>query len=98
MASIGFGARIRPDHVYREGIEAVEPVDFRYARELGYEVKLLAYAARGGDGRVEARVHPGLVPHGHPPAGVEWPANAVFVAGDLVGPGLLQRLGAGGRP
>jgi len=98
MSSIGFGARIRPDQVYREGIEAVEPVDFRYARELGYEVKLLAYAARGGDGRVEARVHPALVPHGHPLAGVEGPANAVYIEGDLVGPVLLQGLGAGGRP
>ena len=98
MASIGFGARVRPDQVYREGIEAVEPVDFRYARELGYEVKLLASASRTGDGRVEARVHPVLVPHGHPLAGVEGPANAVYVEGDLVGPVLLQGLGAGGRP
>ncbi|HEY4028084.1 MAG TPA: homoserine dehydrogenase [Candidatus Dormibacteraeota bacterium] len=98
MASIGFGARVRPDQVYREGIEGVEPVDFRYARELGYEVKLLAYAARGDDGRVEARVHPVLVPHGHPLAGVEGPANAVYIEGDLVGQVLLQGLGAGGRP
>jgi homoserine dehydrogenase len=98
MASIGFGARVRPDQVYREGIESVEPVDFRYARELGYEVKLLAYAARVGDGRVEARVHPVLVPHGHPLATVEGPANAVYVEGDLVGPVLLQGLGAGGGP
>ncbi len=98
MASIGFGARVRPDQVYREGIEGIEPVDFRYARELGYEVKLLAYAARGGDGRVEARVHPVLVPHGHPLAGVEGPANAVYIEGDLVGQVLLQGLGAGGRP
>ena len=98
MASVGFGARVRPDQVYREGIEGIDPVDFRYARELGYEVKLLAYAARGGDGRVEARVHPALVPHGHPLAGVEGPANAVYVEGDLVGPVLLQGLGAGGRP
>jgi homoserine dehydrogenase len=98
MASIGFGARVRPDQVYREGIEGVEPVDFKYARELGYEVKLLAYAARDGDGRVEARVHPVLVPHGHPLAGVEGPANAVYIEGDLVGPVLLQGLGAGGRP
>ncbi|HSR24277.1 MAG TPA: homoserine dehydrogenase [Candidatus Eisenbacteria bacterium] len=98
MASIGFGARVRPDQVYREGIEAVEPVDFRYARELGYEVKLLAYASRAGDGRVEARVHPALVPHGHPLARVEGPANAVYIEGDLVGPVLLEGLGAGGRP
>jgi homoserine dehydrogenase len=98
MASIGFGARVRPDQVYREGIEGIEPVDFRYARELGYEVKLLAYAARGGDGRVEARVHPVLVPHGHPLAAVEGPSNAVYIEGDLVGQVLLQGLGAGGRP
>jgi homoserine dehydrogenase len=98
MASIGFAARVRPDQVYREGIEAVEPVDFRYARGLGYELKLLAYAARADDGQVEARVHPALVPHGHPLAGVEGPANAVYVEGDLVGPVLLQGLGAGGRP
>src|SRR5207237_1985519 len=52
MASIGFGARVHPDQVYREGIDGIEPVDFRYARELGYEVKLLAYAAREGGGRV----------------------------------------------
>ncbi|HZU16611.1 MAG TPA: homoserine dehydrogenase [Candidatus Dormibacteraeota bacterium] len=97
MASIGFGVRIHPDQIYREGIEGVEPVDFRYARELGYEVKLLAYAARVGE-RVEARVHPVLVPHGHPLAVVEGAHNAVYVEGDLVGEVLLQGLGAGGRP
>ena len=98
MASIGFGARVHPDRVYREGIGGIEPVDFRYARELGYEVKLLAYAARAADGRVEARVHPVLVPHGHPLAGVEGPANAVYIEGDLVGQVVLQGLGAGGSP
>ncbi|HKF16642.1 MAG TPA: homoserine dehydrogenase [Candidatus Dormibacteraeota bacterium] len=98
MASIGFGARVHPDQVYREGIEGIEPVDFRYARELGYDVKLLAYAARDGEGQIEARVHPVLVPHGHPLAAVEGPANAVYIEGDLVGPVLLQGLGAGGRP
>jgi homoserine dehydrogenase len=98
MASIGFGARVRPDQVYREGIDGIEPVDFKYARELGYEVKLLAYAARAEGGRVQARVHPVLVPHGHPLATVEGAANAVYIEGDLVGQVLLQGLGAGGRP
>jgi homoserine dehydrogenase len=98
MASIGFGARVRPDQVYREGIDGIEPVDFKYARELGYEVKLLAYAARAEGGQVQARVHPVLVPHGHPLATVEGAANAVYIEGDLVGQVLLQGLGAGGRP
>jgi homoserine dehydrogenase len=99
MASIAFGARVHPDLVYREGIEAVHPVDFRYARELGYELKLLASADREpGGGRVAARVHPALVPHGHPLAAVDGAANAVYIEGDLVGQVLLQGLGAGGRP
>ncbi len=97
MASIGFGARVHPDSVYTEGIGGVEAVDFRYARELGYEIKLLAYAARAGS-RIEARVHPVLVPHGHPLAAVEGNHNAVYIEGDLVGQVLLQGQGAGGRP
>ncbi|MGH7861334.1 MAG: homoserine dehydrogenase [Candidatus Dormibacteraceae bacterium] len=98
MASIGFGVRVHPDQVYREGIEAVEPIDFRYAGEMGCTLKLLAYAARDGNGRIEARVHPVMVPFGHPLGRVRGAANAVFVEGDLVGQVLLEGLGAGGRP
>jgi homoserine dehydrogenase len=97
MASIAFGARVKPGDVYREGIKGVEPVDFRYARELGYEIKLLAYAARQ-DGRLEVRVHPAMVPLSHQLAQVEGAMNAVYIEGDLVGPVLLVGQGAGGAP
>src|SRR5207247_7091828 len=75
----------------------IEPVDFRYARELGYAIKLVAHTQRHR-GRVEARVHPALVPVDHPLAQVEGADNAVFVEGDLVGRVLLKGQGAGGRP
>ncbi len=97
MASIAFGARVHPRLVYREGIRAVQPVDFRYARELGYAIKLMAWAERTARG-VEARVHPTMVPVTHPLAGVDGVHNAVFIEGDLVGQVLLQGLGAGARP
>ena len=97
LASIAFGARVHPDQVFREGIRAVEPLDFRYARELGFEIKLLAYAARTG-GRIEARVHPAMIPAHHPLATVEGAFNAVQITGDLVGEVLLWGQGAGGRP
>ncbi|MEP7104761.1 MAG: homoserine dehydrogenase, partial [Chloroflexota bacterium] len=97
MASIAFGARVHPRQVYREGIRAVQPVDFRYARELGYAIKLMAWAERTARG-VEARVHPTMVPLAHPLATVEGVHNAVFIEGDLVGQVLLQGLGAGARP
>src|SRR5213593_1900389 len=40
LASIAYEIKVRPGEIYREGIDGVEPVDFRYARELGYAIKL----------------------------------------------------------
>ncbi len=97
MASIAFSARVHPKDVYCEGITAVEPVDFRYASELGYAIKLLAHAERVAGG-IEARVHPCMVPVAHPLAQVDGVTNAVFIEGDLVGQVMLQGLGAGARP
>src|SRR3984893_9769214 len=75
----------------------MEPLDFRYASALGYEIKLLAYSARPG-GRIEARVHPAMIPLHHPLATGEGAFNAVQITGDLVGDVLLWGQGAGGRP
>ena len=97
LASIAYEIKVRPSDIYREGIEGIEPVDFRYARELGYAIKLVAHSQRH-PGRVEARVHPAMVPSEHPLARVEGAENAVFVEGDLVGQVLLVGQGAGGRP
>jgi homoserine dehydrogenase len=97
LASIAYEIKVRPDGIYREGIEGIEPVDFRYARELGYAIKLIAHTQRH-PGRVEARVHPAMVPLDHPLARVEGAENAIFVEGDLVGEVLLVGEGAGGRP
>ena len=97
LGSIAYEIRVRPSDIYREGIDGIEPVDFRYARELGYAIKLIAHTQRH-PGRVEARVHPAMVPLDHPLAQVEGANNAVFVEGDLVGQVLLVGQGAGGRP
>jgi homoserine dehydrogenase len=97
LASIAYEIKVRPEDIYREGIEGIEPVDFRYARELGYAIKLIAHTQRH-PGRIEARVHPAMVPLDHPLAQVEGANNAVFVEGDLVGQVLLVGQGAGGRP
>jgi len=97
LASIAYEIKVRPNEIYREGIDGIEPVDFRYARELGYAIKLIAHTQRH-PGRVEARVHPAMIPLDHPLARVEGAENAVFVEGDLVGQVLLVGQGAGGRP
>jgi homoserine dehydrogenase len=97
LGSIAYEIKVHPDDIYREGIDSIEPVDFRYARELGYAIKLVAHTQRH-QGRVEARVHPAMVPLDHPLARVEGPENAVYVEGDLVGKVLLVGQGAGGKP
>src|SRR5579872_2958476 len=94
LGSIAYEISVHPRDIYREGID---PVDFRYARELGYAIKLIAHTQRH-PGRIEARVHPAMVPLEHPLAQVEGANNAVFVEGDLVGQVLLVGQGAGGRP
>ncbi len=74
------------------------PADIGFAHRLGYEVKLLAVAEQGDDGRVAVRVHPAMVPRSHALASVRGSFNAVFIEGDAVGELMLYGRGAGGRP
>src|ERR1700730_6570482 len=97
LGSIAYEIKVRPEDIFREGIVGIEPVDFRYARELGYAIKLIAHTQRH-PGRIEARVHPAMVPLDHPLAQVEGANHAVLLEGDLVGQVLLVGQGAGGRP
>ncbi len=97
LASLAFHTHVRPDDVYREGIDRLTARDFRYSRELGYAIKLLAIARRDGDG-VQVRVHPALMPEDELLAKVDGVLNAVQVEGDLCGRVLFQGAGAGSLP
>jgi homoserine dehydrogenase len=97
LASLAFHADIRPEDVYREGITRLSAHDFRYARELGYAIKLLALA-RQADSQVQVRVHPALLHEEELLAKVDGVLNAVQVEGDLVGRVLFQGQGAGSLP
>ena len=97
LASLAFHTRIDPRQVFRQGIAGLSAKDFRYARELGYAIKLLAIAKAQGSG-VEVRVHPALIPEGHILANVGGVFNAVEVAGEPVGRAFFHGLGAGADP
>jgi homoserine dehydrogenase len=97
LASLAFHIRVRADDVPREGIRQLAARDFRYARELGYAIKLLAVARRG-ESAVEVRVHPTLVPEEELLAKVDGALNAIEVEGDLSGKVLFQGAGAGSLP
>ncbi|MHB0868792.1 MAG: homoserine dehydrogenase [Chloroflexota bacterium] len=97
LATLGFHARVRPEDIFTEGITRLTARDFRYARELGYTIKLLAIAKQV-DGEIEARVHPTFVPLGFTLASIDGVFNAVHVVGDLVGPVMFYGRGAGPGP
>ncbi|MDP8954535.1 MAG: homoserine dehydrogenase [Actinomycetota bacterium] len=98
LATIAFGASVVAGDVSHEGISGVTPADIAFAHRLGYEVKLLAVAEQGDDGRIAVRVHPTMVASSHPLASVRGSFNAVFIEGDAVGELMLYGRGAGGRP
>ena len=97
IASIAFGARVVAGDVSREGIRDVTADDIGAAAELGYVVKLLAVAEEH-DGAVSARVHPAMVPVGHPLASVRGSFNAVFIEGEAVGAAHVAGPGRRRRP
>lgn len=97
LATLAFHIPVRPGDVYREGITRLTSRDFRYARELGYAIKLLAIAREEG-GKVEARVHPTMVPQSLLMAQIGGVFNAVRVDGDLVGTVVFYGPGAGSLP
>jgi homoserine dehydrogenase len=101
LASMAFGARLTHKEVPTEGIRGLAPIDFEAAREFGYRIKLLGIAKLHGSGeeeRVEARVHPTLIPSASLLASVDGAMNAVAVIGDAVGPTLFYGAGAGELP
>jgi len=97
LASLAFQTTVRPEDIHREGISRLAPQDFRYARELGYTIKLLAIAKEEG-AAVQARVHPALVPRQSLLAQVSGVYNAVQIEGDLAGQLVLYGRGAGAEP
>lgn len=94
LASLAHGVSVPLEGVQVEGIRGLDPVDVRYADELGYAIKLLAVCKAHGD-RLEVRVNPTLVPKAHPLASVNDVFNAVLVDGSMTGDTLYYGKGAG---
>ncbi|MBN3032733.1 MAG: homoserine dehydrogenase [Candidatus Saganbacteria bacterium] len=97
LAAVAYGARVRWESVYREGLEKITAEDIAYAGEIGYAIKLLAVAKLSG-GALDVRVHPALVAKTHPLSNVDGNFNAIYVKGFPVGELMFYGPGAGGNP
>jgi homoserine dehydrogenase len=95
LAALAFDTPFQFDQVFVEGISHVTAKDIEYADELGYRIKHVGIA-QAGEGVVEARVHPALIPKEALLANVNDVANAVVVRSDAAGQTLYSGPGAGG--
>jgi homoserine dehydrogenase len=95
LARLAFHTPVTLSEVSYEGIEAIQPDDLAYAKELGLSLKLLGVAERR-DGGISVRVFPCFLYRGHPLAPIEGPFNAVMVEAPAINEVTMSGPGAGG--
>jgi len=97
LSSLGFRSNVALENVSVKGISEVTQEDIRYAKRLGYEVKLLGIAERQDD-LFSVSVQPTMIKTSHPIAAVNGVFNAVYVHGEAVGETMFYGPGAGELP
>ena len=97
LSSIGFGSKIINKGFLIEGIRNIEIEDIKFAKSLGYKIKLLAIAEKIGN-KVKQRVHPCLIPKELDVANIDDVINAVVVDGHPIGRTIYEGPGAGKGP
>ncbi len=97
MSSLAFSLKVSFSDIAVQGIDNIDQVDMRHAKELGYRFKLIAAAYKVKDG-ITIWVRPVLLIEDHPLAAVKDTFNAVSIFGDTNGHTLYYGRGAGGEP
>lgn len=97
LAALAFGRAPHFAAAEIEGVEGVELLDIKLARDLGYRIKLVAAAVREAD-EVSVRVYPALAPLNHPLSLTSGALNALFIEGRRIGRIFIQGPGAGSGP
>ena len=96
LASIAYGIDAKPEDILIEGIDTISSEDITFAKEFGFNIKLLAIAQLNKHNKVELRVHPALISMNDMIAKVDGVLNGISVLGDKVGETLYIGPGAGG--
>ena len=94
LANLAYGTPVDINSIPTEGIRAIDVIDIGFARELGYQVKLIAIA-RQARGKLDIRIHPAMLSGRHPLAQVGGVFNSIAVSCAKAGPQTLTGQGAG---
>ena len=97
LAALSFGERITPSDIHTEGIRRVLPVDFQYAHQLDYTIRLIGSARQTAEGLILS-VRPSLIPNRAILAGVRGSYNAIWIRGHYGQDTFYYGRGAGALP
>jgi homoserine dehydrogenase len=92
-----FGVFVKPSNILNIGIDKINDLDLKFARENGLSIKLVARAYKDGD-KVYGLVAPQFVAHDHALFSVRNEYNAVTVEGAFSEKQLFVGKGAGSYP
>jgi len=97
LGALAFGAK--PDFAALDitGIRHITADDIKYAKELGYHIRLLGIS-KNIDGKMMQSMEPCLVPEHSALGATKDVFNAILVDGDFVGQSFYQGRGAGEGP
>jgi homoserine dehydrogenase len=99
LSALAYQRFVRPTDIFKEGIRSITAADIAHAKELGYRIKLVGSTSKSaGNGKINVRVHPMLVPLNHPLAAVSGSNNGILLYGHAVGEIAMVGPGAGQMP
>ncbi len=98
LVQIAFGLSVPVEAIDCRGIAELDALDIRFARELGYTIKLLAETWLSENSWLALHVSPVLLRRLAPLAMMRGAYNAIHIVGDAVGDVLFAGQGAGQMP
>ncbi len=97
LCILAFGCAVTREDIFTEGIRNITLEDIKFAANLNYRIKLLGIASYENN-RLEARVHPCLVPRNNLLSRLEGVENGIQINDELRGKGAFTAPGAGKYP
>ena len=97
LTSLVSGKNVDFNEIPTEGISKITATDFKYAKSMGYSIKLVARSSKVGD-TYTCRVAPFLVKPSQMIYHVAGVMNAVSVRGNMLGESMYYGAGAGALP
>lgn len=97
LTSLVAGKNVDFNEIPTEGISKISSTDFKYAKEMGCSIKLIARSVKEGD-TYSCRVAPFLIKPDQMLYHVSGVMNAVAVKGNMLGDSMYYGAGAGALP